>query len=195
MPRTSDCARDLLCSCSQRSQGSAAPLCPPYSSASCYHNCKSSVTQSGQSGVPSALPLALILTPSPNLRVPTCKMLHCKQPLLPERKEAIRLRSITSYARGAVPCAIAQDWASQRGVSGLREPWVLSLAPLDIPALVPGEVLRLKLCCSPEVSMGLPFNAELAAGFTASCLFWAWQHLLPFSAAHASGNIAPAAAT
>lgn len=94
-----------------------------------------------------------------------------------------------------MPRAAAQDWASQRGVSGLREVWVLSLAPPDIPALVPGEVLRLNLCCSPEVSAGLPFSTELPAAFTASCLFGAWQHLLVFSAAHASGNIASAAAT
>lgn len=142
-----------------------------------------------------ALLLALILTPSPNLSVPTCEVLHRKQPLLPERKEEIQLCSITSCIRGAVLHAAAQDRASQCGVSGLGEVWVLALAPLDIPAPVPGVALRLEPSCSLEVSVGLPFSAELAASFTVSCLFWGWQQLLLFSAAHASGNIAPAAAT
>lgn len=107
----------------------------------------------------------------------------------------IRLCSITSCVRGVTPHAAAQEWASQHGVSRLREVWVLFLAPLNIPALVPGEVLRLKPCCFPEVSMGLTFSAELEAGFTTCCLFQGWQHVLLFSAVHASGNIAPTAAT
>lgn len=155
----SDCVRALLRSCSRGSQGSAGPLYPHYSSASCYGNCKSTVTLCGQSGVTPALLLALILTPSSNLGVPVCEMLHCKQPLPPGRKEATRLCSITSCVRGILPCTAAQDWASQPGVSGLREVFVFSLAPPDIPALVAGEVLRLKLCCSPEVSGGLSFSA------------------------------------
>lgn len=88
-----------------------------------------------------------------------CQGVKCCTANSPGRKEATRLCSITSCDRGAVARTAAQDWASQPGVSGLREGWVFSLAPLDIPALVPGEVLRVKLRCSPEVSVGLSFIA------------------------------------
>lgn len=71
---------------------------------------------------------------------------------------------------------------------------MLSLALLDIPALVPDVTLRLELCCTLEVSVGLSVQSW-QLGFTASCLFWGWQHLLLLSAARVSGNIAPAAAT
>lgn len=76
----SHCARGLLCSCSQRSQGSVAPLCPLCSSASCYGNCKSCVTLSGHSGVPPALLLALIQTPSPNFGVQPVKCCTANSP-------------------------------------------------------------------------------------------------------------------
>lgn len=65
----SNCARTPLCSCSQRTLGSAPPVYPPCFSVSCYHNCKSSVTLSS-SGVLPTLPLPLILTSPPKLGVP-----------------------------------------------------------------------------------------------------------------------------
>lgn len=101
----------------------------------------------------------------------TCKIWHWKQPLLPKRKEAIRLGVIPSCVRGAA----AQVWASEHWVRGFREAWVLSLAPLDILAMVPGEVLRLKRYCFP--------------GFSGPTFQGSWQLVLLFTAYFGVGSI------
>lgn len=167
----SNCARTPLCSCSQRSLGNAAPLYPPCFSASCYHNCKSSVTLSG-SRVP---PTSLILTSSPKLGVPSMLKTALHSAFLPKRKEANRLGIIPSCVRGAAPHATVQDWASQHWVRGFREVWVLSLVPLHILALVPDEVLRLKPCCFP--------------GFSEPTFQGSWQLVLLFTACFGVGSI------
>lgn len=68
-----------------------------------------------------------------------------------------------------------RTWASEHRVRGFREFWVLSLAPLDILVLVPGEVLRLKPCCFPGFS-GPPFQGS-------------WQLVLLFTAYFGVGSI------
>lgn len=52
---------------------------------------------------------------------------------------------------------------------------MLSLALLGIPALVPGVMLRLELCCTLEVSVGLSVQS--------------WQLILLFPACFGVGSI------
>lgn len=126
MPIVSNCARTPLCSCSQRSLGSAAPLYPPSFPASCYHNCKSPVTLSG-SGVPPTLPLPLILTSSPNLSVPNVKCGTANSPFCLKGKKQSGWAASPTVLEGLHPMLQNRTGLVSIGSEGLERfecsPW------------------------------------------------------------------------